>query len=127
VNKIWIVGNLTADPEKRSTRDSISVCSFTVAVNDRKKDSATFFRVTAWRGLADNCTAYLTKGRKVAVTGQVGISTYQGRDGKTHASIEVQADDVEFLTPRGEQPPLDQPEPKKDGGFVQVEDDDLPF
>jgi single-strand DNA-binding protein len=141
MNKVFIVGNLTRDPELRSTRDGISVCSFTVAVNRRVRNAeagqpeADFFRVSAWRGLGENCAKYLAKGRKVAVTGSVSVSTYTGNDGNTRASLEVTADDVEFLTPRGEVGDVPAPAPRaqaapaapQSNGFVQVDDDELPF
>lgn len=113
MNKLTIIGNLTRDPELRTVNTisgERSVCSFSVAVNDRngKKDQngqtpAQFFRVTAWNGLAENCQKYLNKGRKVCVVGSVGCRTYQGNDGKTYASMEVTAEDVEFLSPREQQ------------------------
>lgn len=122
MNKLFIIGNLTRDPELRSTPQGISVCSFTVAVNRRQKqDEADFFHVSAWRGLGENCSKYLSKGRKVAVTGEVSLNTYTGQDGKTRASIEVRAEDVEFLSPKGEQT-NDAPE-----GFVPVDPEGLPF
>ncbi len=141
MNKVFIVGNLTRDPELRSTRDGISVCSFTVAVNRRVRNAeagqpeADFFRVTAWRGLGENCAKYLQKGRKVAVTGSVSVSTFTGNDGNTRASLEVTADDVEFLTPRSEGgEPMSAPRAQaaapaapQHTGFVQVDDDELPF
>lgn len=144
MNKCFIVGNLTRDPELRSTRDGISVCSFTVAVNRRRQSAqagqqeADFFRVTAWRQLGENCARYLAKGRKVSCVGQVTVSTYTGSDGATRASLEMTADDVEFLTPKGEGEPAaayapgtvgayDQAQRAAGGGFVQVDDDDLPF
>ena len=138
MNKVFIIGNLTRDPELRSTRDGISVCSFTVAVNRRVRNAeagqpeADFFRVSAWRALGENCAKYLTKGRKVAVTGSVSVSTYTGNDGATRASLDVTADDVEFLTPRGESgdvpaAPRVQAAPQGNG-LVQVDvDDELPF
>ena len=134
MNKIWIIGNLCADPQKRSTADGTAVCTFTVAVNRRQsakagQPDADFFRVTAWRKLAENCVAYLAKGRKVAVVGSVSVNTFNGSDGKTRAILEVNADDVEFLTPRseqGEHPATTAPAPKSNG-FVQVDADDLPF
>lgn len=110
MNKTFIIGNLTRDPELRSVngRDGqVSVCDFTVAVNRRNggngnngQPEADFFRVTVWRGLADVCKQYLAKGRKVSVVGPVSCRTYVGNDGVTRASLEIQADDVEFLTPR---------------------------
>jgi single-strand DNA-binding protein len=143
MNKLFIVGNLTRDPELRTTSAGISVCSFTVAVNRRRASNAQagqpeadFFRVSAWRALGENCQKYLAKGRKVAVTGSVSVQTYQGNDGTTRASLEVNADDVEFLTPRGESGEASgsyQPSaapaaaPKTSGGFVQVDEEELPF
>ena len=142
MNKVFIVGNLTRDPELRSTRDGISVCSFTVAVNRRQRNAeagqpeADFFRVTAWRALGENCAKYLAKGRKVAVTGAVSVSTYTGNDGQFRASLDVVADDVEFLTPRGEAGDMPASAPRamapapaapQSNGFVQVDDDELPF
>ncbi|MBQ9196054.1 MAG: single-stranded DNA-binding protein [Clostridia bacterium] len=142
MNKVFIVGNLTRDPELRSTRDGISVCSFTVAVNRRVRNAeagqpeADFFRVTAWRQLGENCAKYLAKGRKVSVTGSVSASAYTAQDGSPRASLEVTADDVEFLTPRGEAGDMPAPAPRvqapapaapQSNGFVQVDDDELPF
>ena len=152
MNKLFIVGNLTRDPELRTTQSGISVCSFTVAVNRRRSQSndqpeADFFRVSAWRALGENCAKYLAKGRKVSVVGAVSVSTYQANDGTTRASLEVNAEDVEFLTSRQEAQEMDgyaasvapqstyQPAPAPAAqqqaftsrGFVEVEDDDLPF
>ena len=142
MNKVFIIGNLTRDPELRSTRDGIPVCSFMVAVNRRTRNAeagqpeADFFRVTAWRQLGEICSKYLAKGRKVSVTGSVSVSTYTGNDGNTRASLEVTADDVEFLSPRGEMgdaapaaAPRAQAAPAEpqSGSFVQVDDDELPF
>ena len=142
MNKLFIVGNLTHDPELRSTPAGDSVCDFTVAVNRRgRRDAqgnqpeADFFRVSAWRALGENCQKYLAKGRKVAVTGSVSVSTYQGNDGTTRASLEVNADDVEFLAPKGEAGAADMPAggyssagPVPQGSsFVQVDEEELPF
>ncbi len=147
MNKLFIVGNLTRDPELRTTSAGISVCSFTVAVNRRRPSNAAagqpeadFFRVSAWRQLGENCQKYLAKGRKVAVVGAVSVQTYQGNDGTTRASLEVTADDVEFLSPKGEggEAPAFQPQAPaaqtkaagtvpQGGGFVQVDEEELPF
>ncbi len=138
MNKLFIVGNLTRDPELRSTGSGIPVCTFTVAVNRRRQSNAEagqpeadFFRVTTWRQLAENCSRYLAKGRKVGVVGTLTLQTYTGNDGQTRSSLEVQADEVEFLSPKGEageQPAQpQQPSPSQNNGFVQVDDDELPF
>lgn len=124
MNKLFIIGNLTADPELRTTPQGISVCSFNVAVNGRKQGEATFFRVSAWRGLGENCAKYLAKGRKVAITGTVSARAYTTNGGEARASLEVNADDVEFLTPVGEQPS----QPQQSAPAMQpVETDELPF
>ena len=142
MNKLMIIGNLTRDPELRTTQSGTSVCSFTVAVNRRQTASqkqngqqpeADFFRVSAWRELGENCAKWLIKGRKVAVVGPVSVSTYTGQDGKNYANLEVLAQDVEFLSPAGERPqeapqtaPQTAPQDAQ-AGFTAVETDELPF
>ena len=141
MNKLTIIGNLTRDPELRTTSAGINVCDFTIAVNRRvRRDAqagqpeADFFRVSAWRQLGENCAKFLAKGRKVCVVGPVSVRTYQANDGTTRASLEVTAEDVEFLSPRndGEAGAYSAPtaapaaEPQA-GGFTAVETDELPF
>ena len=127
MNRCFIIGNLTRDPETRVTQSGSSVCSFTVAVNRRGQDDKTdFFRVSAWNKTGETCQKYLSKGRKVAVTGPVSVSTYTGRDGKTYANLEVMAQDVEFLTPKGEQT-APATAATANNGYQEVTDDDLPF
>jgi len=145
MNKLTIIGNLTRDPELRTTSAGDSVCDFTVAVNRRvrrdgqsNQPDADFFRVTAWRQLGETCARYLAKGRKVAVTGPVSVRTYQANDGTTRASLEVRADDVEFLSPRGESDGASAgytapaaaattATETAGAGFTSVETDELPF
>ena len=132
MNKIVIIGNLTGTPELRVTQSGVSVCEFTVAVNCRRKeDGATFFRVTVWRALGETCHKYLDKGRKVMVCGAVSASAYTGRDGKPRASLEVTAEDVEFLSAMGHDAQSEQAETAQqhdtEGGFTAVETEDLPF
>lgn len=105
MNKLTIIGNLTADPELRTIPSGVNVCTFTVAVNRRyssnKEERQTdFFRVTAWRQLGENCSRFLAKGRKVCVIGEVSARAFEGKDGAPRASLEVTADEVEFLSPR---------------------------
>lgn len=142
MNKLTIIGNLTRDPEMRTTSTGLNVCTFTVAVNRRRstqnnnQPEADFFRVTAWRQLGENCQRFLAKGRKVAVVGPVSVSTYEAKDGATRASLEVTADDVEFLSSRSDDgvaasaAPASAPAASKapaDNGFTEVDDEDLPF
>ena len=141
MNKLTIIGNLTRDPELRTTSAGINVCDFTVAVNRRARrdvqsgqPEADFFRVSAWRQLGENCAKFLAKGRKVCVVGPVSVRTYQANDGTTRASLEVTAEDVEFLSARndGEAGAYSAPaaapaaEPQA-AGFTAVETDELPF
>jgi len=152
MDKTMIIGNLTRDPELRTTNTGLNVCTFTVAVNQRptkaQRDSgqqppAKFYRVTAWRELGENCSKYLAKGRKVYCEGTISASAYIGQqDGQAHAGLELTADTVEFLSSRGDagdnsqstgnvsQAPVAAPAsapPEAPAGFTQVEDDDLPF
>ena len=135
MNKLTIIGNLTRDPELRTTQSGISVCTFTVAVNRRKtqqngQPDADYFRVSAWRELGENCAKWLIKGRKVCVVGPVSVSTYTGQDGKTYANLEVTAQDVEFCSQLGQQvqeqaaPPVD---PQSGMQQVAMDDGELPF
>lgn len=125
MNHITIIGNLVGNPELRTTQQGVSVCTFGVAVNRRRSDGTDFFRVSAWRGLGENCAKYLAKGRKVAVTGAVSVSAYKASNGEARANLEVNADDVEFLTPKGEA--QEQSKPKVPDGFVEVTGEELPW
>ena len=130
MNRAFIIGNLTADPELRTTTTGKNVCSFTVAVNRRNREEADFFRVTAWDALGENCKKFLSKGRKVAVTGSVSVRAYSAKNGDPAASLELNAQEVEFLTPRSETPDnAVKNDAKKDeqSGFTITETDDLPF
>ena len=126
MNKLVLTGNLTRSPELRSTPNGIPVCTFTIAVNGRKSDDPTaYFRITVWRQLAEICNRYLTKGKKVFVSGPVSVSTYTAKDGTTRASLEVTADDVEFLSSAGTGAENAQADER--AGFVKVDDETLPF
>lgn len=98
MNKICIIGNATNAPELRKTQNGTAVCGFTVAVNRRFEKITDFFKVNAWRGLAEVCAKYIEKGTKVAVVGELQPRTFEGKDGQTRISLEISADEVEFLT-----------------------------
>lgn len=139
MNKLTIIGNLCRDPELRTTTSGISVCSFTVAVNRRQsaqqrqagqEQEADYFRVTAWRERGEFCGKFLQKGRKVCVVGAVKIGTYEGQDGKTHANLEVTADEVEIVSPRVSDGPVpEEPQERTDAqtGYQHVDTEELPF
>lgn len=125
MNKAFETGNLTKDPELRTTPDGRTVCNFTLAVNRRVKNAehpeADFFRVTVWDKLAESCGNYLAKGKKAAVIGAVSLQHYTDRNNVIRYYMQLNASDVEFLSPRQNAAPAD------DGGFVQVEDEDGNF
>jgi single-strand DNA-binding protein len=114
-HKIIIVGYLGRDPEMRYTPDGTPVTNFSVATSYRRKrpdgtqiDETTWFRITAWRQLAELCNQYLSKGRPVLIEGRLnpdengGPRIWTGNDGQPRASFEVTALTVKFLGGRGE-------------------------
>ncbi len=137
MNKITLIGNLTANPELRSTPSGVSVCTFTIAVNRRFANAdgekqTDFFRINAWRGLADTCARYLEKGKKVAVIGELQARQYNAKDGTTRMSLDVAADEVEFLSPKSADSATisgGQITPDQDNAenWPTVGSDDLPF
>jgi len=132
MQKLIIIGNLTHDPETRTVSSGSTVCSFTVAVNRKvKRDNqpdADFFRVSAWNKLGDVCQRYLAKGRKVCVVGAVSVSSYEGKDGTKRFSLDVMAEDVEFLSPKSDDQRNDADETANRYDETLPDDDDsLPF
>ena len=137
MNKMIIIGNLTRDPELAYTPNGHAVCNFTVAVNDRRganngEQAAQFFRVNVWRQLGEACAKYLAKGRKAFVSGPLTARTYTANDGTTRVSLEITADDVEFLSGRNDAEPQQPPAQSYDdirtqSSFTAVETDELPF
>lgn len=104
MNKLTTIGRLTGDPTIREVNGS-SVCSFNLASDTRRKDEAgnfvpIFYRVDVWRTLGENCAKYLHKGDRAGVVGSLSMRTYTDTKGQTRYSLDVTADDVEFLTER---------------------------
>lgn len=130
MNNLFIIGNLTSDPESRSTQSGKQVSTFTVAVNRNGIDGADYFRVSAWGKLGELCKQYLAKGRKVSVTGSIRAGAYVNSEGKPIGTLELMADEIEFLSPRTDgaqsenKPTVNAP--AVGGGFVQV-NEELPF
>jgi len=129
MNKITLIGNLTRDPETRTTPNGVTVCSFTIAVSRKHADASgerptDYFRITAWRNLGESCGRYLAKGRKAAVTGELQARLYEAKDGSTRMSLDVQADEVEFLSPKGQTAQESGPDA---AAFTDVSPDDIPF
>lgn len=127
MNKVYMIGNLTKDPELRHTGSGTPVCSFSIAVNRNYKGAdgkqiTDFFTVIAWRGLAESCAKYLDKGKKVAVVGELNNRSYD-KNGEKRYITEIKADEVEFLSPRS----ATEAAPPDMSGFTEIPDEDLPF
>ena len=132
MNKAIMIGNLTKDPDVRTTPSGVNVCSFSIAVNRRRANAdgekvTDFFNIIAWRSLADNCGKYLAKGRKVCVVGEIQNRSYE-KDGAKKYITEIIAEDVEFLTPKSKDDAQPDAAAHIDtSGFEEVEDEQLPF
>ena len=132
MQRIILIGNITRDPELSETNSGISVCRFSVAVNRRRtgdgEQQTDFFNVTAWRGLAETVARYCKKGNKVAVAGQIQIRQYEDREGAKRTSVDVVAEEVEFLSQNPNNEARAAEEPKKKPKLEAFADDsDIPF
>ena len=136
MNKVFLIGNLTRDPDLSETNSGVPVCRFAIAVNRRfssqdAERQTDFFNVTAWRNLAETVAKYTKKGNKVAVTGSIQIRNYEDNAGQKRTFVDIVADDVEFLTPKGSGSSDDgdfAPAPRKKPTLEAFDDDsDIPF
>lgn len=160
MNKVFLIGRLTRDPELRYTGNNTAVASFGIAVNrnftnQQGERDADFFNVTVWRKQAENVKNYLSKGSQVAIEGRLQSNTYDDANGQKRTSIDVVADNVEFIGSRNSSnnsnnmnssasnagpTPYDfgdTPEPKGTdvdsnpfadfGNSIEISDDELPF
>ena len=140
MNKVFLIGNLTRDPEFRETPSGVPMCRFTMAVNrnyrtadgERQTD---FFNCTAWRNTAETISRYTKKGNKVAVTGSIEIREYEDNQGARRTAVDVIVDSCELLTPRESSNGFDDvaeapraSAPKKRATLQPMDDDgDIPF
>ncbi|ADB54311.1 single-stranded DNA-binding protein [Conexibacter woesei] len=109
INRVVMTGNLTRDPELRSTPSGMSVCSLRIACNTRRKgaggeweDKPNFFDVTVWGAQGENCARYLAKGRPIALDGRLEWREYVTQEGQRRQAIDIIADSVQFLGGRDE-------------------------
>ena len=132
MNKVYLIGNLTRDPEVSETSSGVPFCRFSVAVNRNFANSegnreVDFFNITVWRGLAENCGRFLIKGSKVAIVGSLQNRTYEV-DGVKRTATDIVASEVEFLsTNRDGEGDVVKPINKDKPALTEVEDDGLPF
>lgn len=139
MNKVYLIGNLTRDPEISTTTSGISVCRMSIAVGRRFSNAeggrdTDFFNVTAWRGTADNCAKFLKKGNKIAVSGSIQTRNYEKADGTKGFSVDIVADEVEFLSSKNDGTAEGSGEGAMGmggsapvGDLQPIDDDNLPF
>ena len=136
MNKIFLIGNLTRDPESRQTPSGVSVCNLGIAVQREYASSdgnreADFFNITVWREKGENCQKYLKKGSKVAIVGSLQNRSYEDKDGVKRTVTDVVANEVEFLTPKNAQSDdMDAPvvsAKRERPQLEEVDDNQLPF
>jgi len=104
INRVIITGNLTRDPELRSTGSGMAICSLRVANNTRRKDAsgewsdyANYFDVTIFGRTGENAAQYLSKGRPVAIDGSLRWREFTDKEGNKRQAVEIIADNVQFL------------------------------
>lgn len=142
MNKIYLIGNLTRDPELVETASGVQRCRFSIAVNRNYRSAdgerqADFFNCTAWRGLAETIARYTKKGIKVCVVGSVEMREYEDNTGARRTAVDVIVQDFEILTPRqdgessfdaAEPAPRAAAAPKRKPQLQPMDDDgDIPF
>ena len=142
INRVVLVGNLTKDPELRTTGGGTSVCKLRIAVNTRRKDETgqwvdkpNYFDVTVWGNQAESCAQYLAKGRPVGIDGRLEWREWDATDGSgKRQAVEIVAESVQFLGSRGDSDGGGAPQfvPAGAGGEsadfpASAADDDIPF
>jgi single-strand DNA-binding protein len=128
-----LIGNLTKDPELRSTTTGISVCSFSIGVSRRFQNQegereTDFFNIVVWRKQGETAAKYLRKGSQVAIAGQIQIRNYEAKDGTKRYVTEIHAEEVQFLSKSGESD-TGASQGATEGDIIEVSElpDDLPF
>ena len=112
MNKVFLIGNLTRDPETSKTQNGNKISRFDIAVNRRftqdGEQKADFFRVVSFRNLAEVVENYLAKGSKVALTGSINTTEWEDKDGNAHKGVEIVADEIEFLSTKTYEQPKEE-------------------
>ena len=140
MNKVFLIGNLTRDPETRETPSGVTMCRFAIAVQrpyssqdgERQTD---FFECTAWRGLGETIARYTKTGNKVAISGSIQLRNYEDNQGMKRTAVDIIVQDCEFLTPKANGEGFDEiadtpraSAPKKKPTLQAMDDDsDIPF
>ena len=136
LNRIILIGNLTADPELRYTSSGTARTRFSIAVNRQYKNASgqlqeetTFVPIITWGSLAENCANYLSKGRSVAVEGRLRIDSFENAEGERKKVVEVVASTVQFLggAPRSGDAPAKAAAPPSDSEPEASTTEEVPF
>ena len=134
MNRCFLIGNLTRDPELATTNSGVSVCRFSLAVtrnfsNADGERETDFLNIIVWRGQAESCHKYLKKGSKCAVTGSIQTRSYDAQDGSKRYVTEIVADNVEFLNSKSSGDGQDKVavDNKEVAKLEPIDDDTLPF
>ena len=133
MNKVFLIGNLTKNPERNTTPSGVSVCRFSIAVGRNYPDAngekqTDFFNCVAWRGLADTIAQYCKKGNKVAVSGSIQLRNYEDNQGIKRTAVDIITQDIEFLTPKSrEDDVMEEPRRKRPTMQTMDDDSDIPF
>lgn len=136
-NQATFIGNLGRDPEMRYTSQGTAICSFSLAVNDRKKDSSgewqdntLWVKVQLWRNQAESASQHLSKGRSVLVTGRLGIEEWKGNDGEKRFGLVLNAEKFVAIG-SSDAPPKAASKPPQNqtskSSEPDLSDDDIPF
>ena len=127
MNKVFLKGRLTNDPELRRTPNGVSVSKFTIAVNRRfDREKTDFINCEAWRNTAEFISKFFCKGKEIAVVGELHIDKSE-KDGKTNYFTNVVVDEVEFCGNKADGTETKGEMTEGDPNMVEIEDDDLPF
>ncbi len=141
MNKVFLIGNLTRDPELTETASGVAICHFSIAVGrtytqgDGEKQTD-FFNCTAWRGTGENIARYCKKGNKVAVGGSIQLRNYEDNQGVKRTAVDIIVQDIEFLSPKDNSNSFDEATPPpvqvckaRNKPTLQAVDDDsdIPF
>ena len=137
INRVIVSGNLTRDPEVRTTASGNPVMGFGIAVNDRRKNSQTgewedypnFIDCTMFGARAQSVSRFLSKGSKVAIEGKLRWSQWETNEGQKRSKIEIIVDEIEFMSSisNGAQVPATASAPAVDPMTSTLYDDDITF
>ena len=141
LNKVFLIGNLTADPELRYTPSGTAVADLRLAVNrefsskeGERKSETLFVDIVVWARQAENCSQYLSKGRPVMVEGRLKLDTWENQQGEKRSRLRVVAENIQFLGGRAQERSEDKEGAVKSGSPDEdvsagedIGEDDIPF